>query len=180
MRPSEIEATLKGRGDYVKIDELARLLTQNLATDTKKFVTIELAKIYESRGMHVNAAKLFDNLAISSSTYADQIMYFTKEAELFIKGSSYPEADMAMKKAIAAAAPKERDKIVAQIKTAFFAHAQEHEKNRRRNNALRAYEKILELELTETERTQVKQKLLPLYESLGKVREYLNLKQSLK
>ena len=46
-------------------------------------------------------------------------------------------------------------------------------------SGLDRYEKILTFDLNQTERRMVQNKLLSLYEKLGKVKEFFNLKKSM-
>ena len=61
----------------------------------------------------------------------------------------------------------------------FRVQAKEYLSKDKRKNAVEAYEMLLKLDLDETEKLDIKTKLLPLYESLGRVREFINLKKSL-
>lgn len=52
-------------------------------------------------------------------------------------------------------------------------------KNQRNAAALKFYEKLNSIELTEDEKNDVKKNLLYLYDKLGKVREYYKIKKAI-
>ena len=49
-------------------------------------------------------------------------------------------------------------------------------KEKRRDNEEKVYEKLASMNLSETEKEEVRNKLLHLYEELGKIKEYMMLK----
>lgn len=175
MTKSEIDAELAKMGDFVKIDHLSRFIKLDLPTDVKRFVCLKMAEIYDKKGMNTEAAKMYNNAAIHSISFADKIKNHLKEAELFIRCGEFERADEAMKKAISHASAKERIEIPDQIKNFYKRQAELYEKEARRGNAVKIYERMLELGLTNEEREEIKKKLLSLYDKLGKVREYMNL-----
>jgi hypothetical protein len=56
--------------------------------------------------------------------------------------------------------------------------AKDYLKRYKRKNAMIAFEKLLEINLTDPERKEVQNTLLDLYEKLGKIREFYNLKRN--
>ena len=61
----------------------------------------------------------------------------------------------------------------------FKTQVREYLSKDKRKNAVEAYEILLKLDLNESEKLEIREKLLPLYESLGRVREFINLRKSL-
>ena len=61
--------------------------------------------------------------------------------------------------------------IYEDIKKFYRKQAEEYEKEAKRNHAVKVYEKILSMKITDSERNEVKGKLLSLYDQLGKFRE---------
>ena len=177
MRKEEIEQFLENKGDFVRIDHLSRFLKDNLTMDIKKYVAIKLGELYDKKLMFSEAAKMYDIAAIFSIPFAEKIKYYTKEAELFIKTGAFDRADEAVRKAMVEAKEKERAEIYVSIKEFYKKQAQIFEKENRRSNSLKIYEKLLEMNLSGTERGEVKEKLLSLYEKTGKLKEYYELKR---
>jgi hypothetical protein len=176
MSKSEIEKELQGKGDFVQIDHLGVFLKEDLPTDIRKFAMEKMAGIYEKKMMFGEAAKIYNNLSIISIPFKEKMKYHVKEAELCIKGGLLREADYATQKAISQANTFEKNDIMFSIKQFYKKQAEVFEKEIRRNNAARLYEKLLELSTTEAEKREVREKLMGLYEKLGKFREYNVLK----
>jgi len=177
MTRKEIEQFLQGKGDFVKIDYLNRLLKQDLALDKKKFVYAKLAEIYEKKGMLSSAAKICNSLAIFSIAFSEKSKHHVKEAELYIKVGAFESANEAVKKASKEATEMEKQNIYQTIKGFYKRQAEAHEKNMRRAQAVRIYEKLLEMNISELEREEIKQKLMALYEKLGRLKEYFSIKK---
>ena len=53
---TEIDAKLKTMGEYVKMSYLQRAAKSQLDFDTRKFVLLELTRIYEQKGMFLDAS----------------------------------------------------------------------------------------------------------------------------
>lgn len=179
MSKSEIESALASMGDFVQIDNLTRFLKEDLALDKKKFVVLKLAEIYERRNMFAEAAKMFNSAGIWAMAFSEKINYYVKEAEMFIKAGLFERADEATKKAYSQSNAKERQEVTNTIKDFYMRQAKVYEKETRRGNATRIYEKLLEMNISDSERREIKQRLLELYENLGRVKEYLVLKSSI-
>lgn len=174
---SEIEEELIGKGEFVQIDYLSKLLKERLHRDTKKFVCLKLAEIYEKKNMFSDAAKMFEHIAMISIAFSEKIKNFVKEAELYIKAGFFDMADYAMKKALSEANASEKAEIYFAIKDFYKRQAQAYERELRRNHALKIYEKLLEMNISELERKEIKEKILGLYEKLGRLKEYFALKK---
>ena len=177
----EIEAKLPTIGDYVKMDYLQSCLKKQLDFDTKKFVLTKLSSIYESRKMFLEAGRLIRISADINTTYDGKINDLVKSTELFIKGGNYDESDLSLNKAIAVATQKQKIEIKGKIKDLYKMQAQELLKRDKRKNAMDAFEKLLMIpELTSDEKKDAQLKLLNLYEKLGKIKEYSNLKRAIR
>jgi len=164
----EVEAKLNGMGDYVKMDYLQRLLKQNIDFDTKKFVLVKLAQIYEPRGMFADAGKLMIVSAEINTTFDGKMNDFMKGAEMFVKAGRYDESDIAFQKALACANTSQKVELKIKRKEMIKGHAKDLMKKDKRNNAMQAYEKLLSIELSDPEKREVQNILLGLYEKLGR------------
>ena len=176
MSRSEIEKELSSKGEFVQIDYLSAFLKEDLPTDIRKFAMLKMAEIYEKKMMFGEAAKIFNNLSLLSIPFAEKMKCHVKEAELYIKAGYFREADYATSKAMNQANTFEKNDIMFSIKQFYRKQAEAFEKEMRRNNASRLYEKLLELSTTEAEKRQIRTKLMELYQKLGKFREYNALK----
>lgn len=176
MNKSEIEKELQGKGDFVKIDHLNRLLKQNPPIERRKFILIKLGEIYESKSMFSDAAKSYNGATIASLTFKEKIQYSVKEAELYIKASYLEKGEQAIKTALSHANSREKEEIITGIKSFYKRQAEVYEKEMRRNNAIKLYEKLLTMKILDFERQEIKERLMNLYEKTGKLNEYFKLK----
>ncbi len=172
MTKSEIEKELEDKGDFVKIDRLTGFLKEPLSMDLKKFVYLKLAEIYERINMLNEAAKMYSNMASISITFSEKIHHLVKETELYIRSGAFDKAEESMKRANAQANSREKEEIYFTVKDFYKKQAEICERELKRNNAARTYEKLLEMNLNEQERKEIKEKLLVLYDKLGKRKEY--------
>ncbi len=179
MTKSEIEQFLQGKGDYVQIDHLGRFLKEPMALETKKFVFLKLAGLYEKAKMFDEAAKMYDNAAGLSIAFVEKIKHYMKETEFYAKLGAFDRVEQAMKKAMTQANFREQEEIRISVKMFYKEQAKVCEAELRRNQATRFYEKILEMRISEQERAEIGGKLLELYKSLGKIHEYRALEKSI-
>ena len=168
---SEIEAYLQSRGDFIQMDYLTGLLRKELPYDVKKFVHLKLVEIYDRRGMFKDSARVFDSLGLISIAFSEKVKYYVKETESFIKAGNFEDADRAMKKAMSEANSIERDEIYYSIKDFYKKIAEVYEKQLKRNRATKVYEKLINMRMTDLEKKKIKEKLIYLYEKLGKFKE---------
>lgn len=175
MSRNEIERVLSNKGDFVKIDYLKRYLSKDPPVDMKKFALLKLAELYEKKFMFFDAARNYESIAILSVTFSDKIKYYLNETQMFIKAGDFQQADNSMKKALGEANASQRAEIFFTIKQIYKTEAEKYEKELKRNQASKIYEKMLKLNLSETEKKEIKKKLLNLYEKLGRFSESAKL-----
>lgn len=175
----ELEEKLKNVGDYVKMDILSFALKRQLDFDTKKFVLLKLAEVYEIGKMFSEAAKMMRNAAEINSTYEGKMNDFMKSCILFVKGGNFSEADVSFTKALGCATELQKAKLKSERKEAFKIQAKEYLARGRRSHAVEAYEKLLSFELSFDEKKEVQTTLLDLYEKLGKVKDFYALKANM-
>lgn len=174
----EIKKELEGKGDFVQIDNLTRLLHERIRPDVRKLCHERLAEIYGKKSMYIDSAKMCHNVAIASVAFSEKRRYHIKEAELYILAGKFDSADEAMKKAMREANAPEKAEIFIIIKEFYRRQAEISEFRRRKNNAVKIYEKLLNMDISNIERKEIKKKLLGLYENLGKIKEYMALKNA--
>ena len=174
-----IEQKLATMGEYVKMSYLQRALRSGLDFETKRFALLKLAEIYTTKSMFAEAARAMKSAAEINTTYRDKIRDYMKAVDAFIKSGDYQEADILLSQALALGNDKEKKEIKDAQKKYYMAQASAYMAIDKRTQAKRIYEKIVTLELTSDERKNVQQNLLGLYEKLGNVREYMNLKRTL-
>lgn len=174
---AEIETKISKMGDYVKMSYLQRALKSGLDFDTRKFVLIRLAGIYESRKMYLEAAKMVKAAAEINTTFKDKINDYIKAVELYIKGGEYNESDRLFTQALALGNNKEKFEMKTNYKNYYLKQGKFFLNNDKRNYARIIFERALTLDLNITEKKEVQKYLLELYDKLGLVRDYYNLKK---
>jgi tetratricopeptide (TPR) repeat protein len=179
MTKVEIEKELIGKGDYVLIDNMTRFLKENLPIDIKRFVYLKLVAVYERRSMFSDAATVYDKLIEISLTPADKVSYRTKATECYIKSGFYDKADLSMKNLSGETKLGERAKMNSSVKDFYLNQARTYEKEKRRNRAIRTYEKILTLNLLDVEKNEINKKLLELYKETGMIKEFMDMRKKL-
>ncbi|OGZ86196.1 MAG: hypothetical protein A2463_04955 [Candidatus Staskawiczbacteria bacterium RIFOXYC2_FULL_32_10] len=173
----EVEAKIQGVGDYVKMDYLQSTLKKNIDFDTRKFVMMTLAGIYEQRGMFNDAAKLVNGSAEINTTFQGKVMDYSRAMALFIKAGSYDESDVAFSKALACCNTTQKNNLRMKRKVMFFEQAKFYVTKDKRTNAMKTYEKIMALDLSPQEREAAQATLTELYEKLGRIREFYAMKR---
>ncbi len=175
----EIDAKIKTMGEYVKMSYLQRAVKSQLDFDTRKFVLLELTKIYEQKSMFLDASRSIRAAADITTTYKEKIGQFMKSVEYSIRGNNFAEAERLFAQALALGNDREKWEMKQMYKQFHLTQAQNYLKNDRRNNAKDIYQKMLTLDLTAEEKTFVQNTLLDLYYKLGNVREYHALKDKM-
>lgn len=176
---SEIEAKLKTMGEYVRMSYLQRAAKSQLDFDTRKFVLLELSKIYEMKRMFLDAGKTIKNAAEITTTFREKMMQFMKAVEFHVKGNDFSEAERIFGQALALGNDREKYEMKQQFKQYHFTQAQDYIKQDRRSNAKALYQKMLTMELNPQEKMEVQNQLLTLYLKLGNTREYHQLKDKM-
>lgn len=176
----DIETKLASVGDYVKIDFLMQCLKKNLDFDTKKFVMLKLADVYESKKMYQEAGKLVRAAADINTTFEGKTKDFMRSFNLFVKAGIFDEAEVSYSKAIASANNSQKIEIKQSKKKSIKDYAEENFKKDRRRQAMEAYELLLSIDLLPAEKQETQNKLLSLYERLGKIKEYGALRNAIR
>jgi len=176
---SEIEAKLKTMGEYVKMSYLQRAAKSQLDFDTRKFVLLQLAAIYEQKHMYLDAGKTIKAAAEITTTFREKMMQFMKSVEFHIRGNDFTEAERIFAQALALGNDREKWEMKQQFKQYYFSQAQDYLKHDRRNNAKALYQKMMSMDLNPQEKSEVQNKLLELYLKLGNTREYHALKDKM-
>jgi len=172
---AEIESKISGMGDFLKMGYLEECLKHNLTFDVKKYCALELAKIYEARKMFSESGRKLEQAGEISITFREKKELFMKAAELYLKAEIYEQVSLALRKAVEQTNKDEAPIMKSAIKKLLREQAEVYENENRNGKALKAYEYLYKM-LKESEKEEIKRKLLNLYEKLGKLSEYNILK----
>lgn len=168
MSKLDIEKCLNAKGNFIKIDYLTRFLREDVPLDMKRFCYVKLAETYCDMKMFGDAAKTFNSLAIIAIAFTDKINNYVKEAKSYVQAGDFAKADEATQKAMSQANSIQKNEVYEEIKNFYKKIAEGYEREIKRNKASGVYEKLLEMKISETERQEIKNRLIGLYEKLGK------------
>ena len=174
----EVETRLNQMSPFLQMEYLESCLNNHMDFDVQRLCHLQLAGLYESRGMLSEAARNMSAVAELAGTFKDKVQAYMKETELWIKATYYDKAEDSFKKAIASGNSREKDEMKKAIKELYIKQAQAYEKANRNSNALKIYELLLRT-AEPAESIEIKKKLLNLYKKLGKIREYTVLSQQM-
>lgn len=172
----EIENKFSEMGDYVKIDYLSSCLRNKIDFDTRKFVLVKLAGLYEEKKMYNNAGECMKNAAEINTSTQNKIGDFLKAIDLFINGGDYTSAENCMRTALSYGDEKEKNRINEIVKQNYKTRAKFLSSAGKRKGAMEIYEVLMEMKLDKSEKDEIGKELLYMYDKLGKIREYYSLK----
>ena len=176
----EVEAKLATIGDYVKMDYLQKCLSKSLDFDTRKFCLNRLSSVYEERKMFLESGKLMKASAEINASFDAKVNDYMKSTELFIKAGDFDEADASFSKALGSATEMQKRVLRIKKKDMIKTQAEDYIKRDKRASALKSYEKLLDMpELSSDEKGKIQSNLLDLYQKLGKIREFGNLRKAM-
>lgn len=175
----EIEDRLSRVGDYVKMDFLQSCLKKQLDFETRRFVLIKLAEIYDRRRMYAEAGRLLRIAAEITTTLDGKTKEYLKSMQLFVKSGNFDEADVSFSKALACGEGLQKERVKNARREAYKAQGEGYLEKDKRRPALEVYERYSSMELNIEEKRETQKILLELYNKLGKVNEYFNLKKTL-
>ena len=168
---TEIDNFLQDKGDFVKIDYLNRFLKDASSIEMRKFAYLKTASIYEKMKMFSEAARSYENAAVSSITFSEKIENYTKACQCFIKVGDFLNSDKALRNAMIEANATQRNEIYLQVKEFYKRQAETYEKEMRRSHAIKIYEKLILMRISDGEKKEIKEKLKDIYRKLGKMQE---------
>jgi hypothetical protein len=167
----EIENHLKGKGEYVQIDYLNRFIATGPHVLMKIYAYSKLAELYERKKSYGELGKTYESIAVFSINQQDKIKNFMKAAESYVKDGSFERADVALRKSMTEAKESERAMLYVKLKEFYKQEAEKFEKEMKRAQAAKIYEKMLLMRILDSEKEEIRKKLINLYEKLGKFRE---------
>jgi tetratricopeptide (TPR) repeat protein len=159
------------------MEYLETLSKKQNSLDVAKYIRKQISKLYADKGMYSNAARQLEAWADLSVTFKEKIEAYIQEVEMWIRAGEYMNADDILKRALANATITEKNSIKTRIKQAYINQALFFERRNERNKALKIYEKLYSIETNESDKEDLRKKLLDLYEKTGKVREYMMFKK---
>lgn len=173
----EVDRAIAGKDDFVKIDYLRRYLRQADSLDTRKYILLMLAGISENKNMTRDSVKYIASAAEISITFREKIDLYLKEAELWIRISNFQEADKALNAALSCGNVNERPAIQDRYIDLYRINGKMAENNDKKRRAIEIYEKLITLKQPYEKKLEIKERLLDLYNKMGRIRDYERIKR---
>lgn len=155
--------------DLMKMEYLESVLkVSDFGMDIRKFVFSNLGDLYARRLMYDKAAKVYYSKSGFDSTYREKIDSLMKAGEQFARAGNLVSADDMFARATREANGDQKSSIeIGKIKI-YVTIAEEFEKKARMSNAVKFYEELLKMKVSDSDRQKIKAKLLDYYKRMGK------------
>ena len=179
MTKSQIEKEVSQWGEYVQIDNLTRFLKTNpsIPVDVKKFVHQKLGEVYEKRKMFFDSAISYEKVAELCVMRQEKTKNFLKAIDNYIKSGYFDRADESARKCLRESSSQERAEILKSLREFYKQEAERGIKENKRSNTIKVYERMIEMNsIPIAEKTEIKEKLLKLYLTLGMMAQYNKFK----
>lgn len=139
----------------------------------------KLAELHAARGMWASAARIMTNAAASAERFSTAQELYMSAASLSIKAGDYLLADDNIKGAVEVAAPSEKARVQGAAADMYMSAAAELDQNGKMTKAVQIYERILKTTRDQNVSRRIRERLVVLYEKLGKIQESMRMKASL-
>ncbi len=165
------ERLAKMRTNFNKADYLESAFKKDLSIEIKKFILESLTDIYEQDKMYAKSAKAMSNKARFDSTFKERIVSYLRAAEFYCMVGGIEDAEEMFSRAVREANSVEKMDIIKKRKEMYFSYAEKLEKQGKRSNSMKFYEKLIKMRLEDSEKEVVKEKLIRTYKLLGKFKD---------
>ena len=177
----DIRAKLKTLSSMLQQEYLENLLKRmNLNPDIKLMISREVVELYVRRGLWSNAAKIMESAAISFHNPNTKRDIYKQAGILYVRACDFLTADDCFKRAIENALDREKPFLKKEIETIYLTEAQNFENIGKRQKTVDIYERIKRTNPDESVKRKINEKLVVLYEKLGKIREHIDLRDSMR
>lgn len=180
--PSEedIRSRLKTLSPMLKQEYLENLLRRlNLDPNIRLMCSREVTELYVVRGLWANAAKIMESAATYIHNQNIKKDIYKQAAVLYLRAMDLLMAEDCFRKCLENAMEKEKPMLKKEIENVHFIEAATMENNGKRAKAVEVYERMLRLSPDPMLQRKINEKLVVLYEKLGRIRDHLNLRDSM-
>lgn len=170
---NEIKAKLNSMNTGLnKISYLESALKETkFSFEIKRFLLETIVFLYSERKMYDKAARAMSIKAGMEITHKERIESFLSAAELYCETGRVEDADEMFNRATRDASVEDKAKIILAKKNIYQKFAKELEKKNKAATATKFYERLLKMNLIESEKETIKEKLISKYKTLGLFRE---------
>lgn len=180
--PSEedIRTRLKTLSPMLQQEYLENLLKRlDLDPNIRLLCSREVTELYVRRGLWGNAAKIMESAATFIHNPNIKKDIYKQAAILYLRGMDLLMAEDCFRKTLENAMEKEKPSLKIEIERVHFTEAANMENTGKRAKAVEIYERMLRLNPDPILQRKINEKLVVLYEKLGRIRDHLNLRDSM-
>lgn len=175
---SEVQSRAEKMSDFLRMEYLENCTRKFMDHSILSYCFLELSKLYEKNIMYPDAVKYMIKYEELCTTNTEKVQAYLKEIELLIKAGTYEKVEFVFKKAREITTPKQIQEIENKIAELYRNESMKYERSNKFSPALKAFEKLL-IFAKEPEKTDIKIKMVSLYNKLGRVREAIELEKEL-
>lgn len=163
--------------DERKLEFIENEMNKGMSTEVKIAVLISRAEIYLRKKWRNLAATDYCNAAALPPTFREQIELYFKGALAYLLADKYLSADDVFRKVLVLAPESEKQKLKEKIIMLYLERATTHEQKKKYIKAIAAFEKVLSLNLDFNKKIALYDKLIELYEKIGKPHEAIQIRE---
>lgn len=180
LTEDDIMQKVRSLSSILQQEYLENLLQRlNLDPNLKIFSSRKLADLYARRGMYASSARVITHAASIAPTFAVKKDLSMEAGMMAIKAGNYLLADDSFKHATEEAPQHEKAKIQKEAQDLFLFEAEQLEQRGRVARAIQLYERLIRSDMDQGLIRKIKEKLVILYEKVGKIEDSMNMKRSL-
>lgn len=164
-----------------KIEYIEVEIRKGLSQELKKDACVLIAQLYEEKKWWGNSAKNYQIAADLSVLIPEKMNLLFKTGELFMRAEDYFSSDDYFRRAMGQASSRERVDMQKKIFTMYLNLAQQYESTKNNTKAIAVYNRVLSLPgYPFSEAQKIREKLIVLYEKIGKPFEANQIRNHIK
>ncbi len=180
--PSEddIRTRLKTLSPMLQQEYLENLLKRlSLDPNIRLLCSREVTELYVRRGLLAAAAKTMESAAAFIQNPNHRRDIYKQAAVLYLRAVSLQLAEDSFRKSLENASERERPFLKKEFEQIHLTEALAMENSERRAKAVEVYERMLRSNPDPLLQKKINERLVVLYEKLGRIRDHLNLRDSM-
>ena len=180
--PSEddVRMRLKTLSPMLQQEYLENLLKRlNLDPNIRLMCSREVTELYVRRGLWAGAAKTMESAATFIHNPNHRRDIYKQAAVLYLRAVDLLMAEDCFRKSLENASERERPFLRKEFENIHLTEALAMENGGKRAKAVEVYERMLRLNPEPPLQRKINERLVVLYEKLGRIRDHLNLRDAM-
>lgn len=162
-----------------KQEFVENVLKQNVDLDVKICALNLMAEINLAKRWYGLAAKNYCYAGDLANTFDEKMDLYFKGAIMHMRSGDYITSDDTFRKVIVLATSKDKIKLQEKIITLYIDQAKEYENTRQMTKAITVYNRMLMMKMPFEKATEIRLKLMELYDKIGQPREANRVKSQM-